>query len=298
MWKDFFYYTRTERKGVIALVCIIICCFLASFFIRPRKQPLKHDSSFQRDYQAFVQSLEIINKKEYEKYNHFFQRMKVVLSPFDPNTADSVTFLRLGLPPWMAKNILKYRAKGGKFRKPEDFKKIYGLTDEQFAVLYPYITIHEEATKKDTVRILAQRDTTHLYPVKYTVGTKLEINTTDTAELKKIPGIGSGIAKMIIRYRQQLGGFYSIRQLDEIHLISANIAKWFTVNPAMINRIKINRLGLNRLNAHPYVNFYQAKVIVEHRRKHGTITNLQQLALYEEFCESDFERLKYYISFD
>jgi hypothetical protein len=57
-----------------------------------------------------VQSLEIINKKEYEKYNHFFQRMKVVLSPFDPNTADSVTFLRLGLPPWMAKNILKYRA--------------------------------------------------------------------------------------------------------------------------------------------------------------------------------------------
>ena len=45
-------------------------------------------------------------------------------SPFDPNRTDSVTFCRLGLPAWMAKNILRYRSKGGKFRKAEDFKKV------------------------------------------------------------------------------------------------------------------------------------------------------------------------------
>ena len=41
----------------------------------------------------------------------------------------------------MTKNILHYRAKGGKFRKTEDFKKIYGMTEDQYSVLSPYIHI-------------------------------------------------------------------------------------------------------------------------------------------------------------
>ena len=45
----------------------------------------------------------------------------------------------------------------------------------------------------------------------------LDLNRADTAELKKIPGIGSGIARLIVNYRQRLGGFYQIEQLQEIH---------------------------------------------------------------------------------
>ena len=48
----------------------------------------------------------------------------------------------------------------------------------------------------------------------------------------------------------------------------------------------------------PYLNFYQSKVIVEHRKKYGKLKSLSQLSLYEEFTEKDFERLSPYISFD
>jgi DNA uptake protein ComE-like DNA-binding protein len=55
---------------------------------------------------------------------------------------------------------------------------------------------------------------------------------------------------------------------------------------------------LDKLRAHPYLNFYQAKIIIEHRRTKGAIKSLSQLALYEEFAEKDLNRLSAYISFD
>ena len=65
----------------------------------------------------------------------------------------------------MIKNILHYRHKQGKFRHPEDFQKIYGLTEEQYQILHPYIQITEDFSSKDkdTIRLLTvqsiQRDT-------------------------------------------------------------------------------------------------------------------------------------------
>ena len=44
--------------------------------------------------------------------------------------------------------------------------------------------------------------------------------------------------------------------------------------------------------------FYQSRVIVEHRRKYGPIKKLQALSLYEEFTPSDLERLQPYVSFE
>lgn len=46
------------------------------------------------------------------------------------------------------------------------------------------------------------------------------------------------------------------------------------------------------------VPFYQAKVIIEYRRKKGKLKSLSQLSLYEEFTEKDLERLSHYLAFD
>ena len=48
--------------------------------------------------------------------------------PFDPNTADSSQLIRLGLQSWQVRNIYKYRARGGVYRKKEVFARLYGLT--------------------------------------------------------------------------------------------------------------------------------------------------------------------------
>lgn len=301
MWKDFFYFTRAQRQGVIVLVILIVAVFTACWFIPPRKDNVQTDiEGFQKEYDAFVASIREQKQEREAKYPARTRSREVILAPFDPNTADSVTFLNLGLPSWMAENILHYRAKGGVFRKPEDFKKIYGLTERQYAVLLPYIHVHESYSRRDTIRLYTfqeKHDTAEVY--KYPAGTVVvDLNRADTTELKKIPGIGSGIARMIVGYRNRLGGFYAVNQLEEIHISADELRPWFTVNPDAIRRLNLNKASVERLKAHPYINFYQAKVIVEYRKKKGHVGSLKQFSLYEEFTPEDMERIGHYVCFE
>lgn len=300
MWKDFFYFTRMERQGIIVLAVLIALVFTACWLVSSQEEVIVTDTGkFEKDYADFVASIEERKKKQNANYKNDFRERKVVLSPFDPNTTDSIGFLDLGLPSWMAKNILRYRAKGGKFRLPEEFKKIYGLTEEQYATLLPYIYINDASMKKDTVRLLvreSQRDSTKVY--KYPTGTVIDLNEADTTELKKIPGIGSGIARMIVGYRRQLGGFYDIEQLKEIQINTRELRPWLMIGKNKIQQLNLNKASIERLRAHPYINFYQAKVMVEYRKKKGSLKSLKQLALYEEFTEEDLKRISHYICFE
>ena len=124
-----------------------------------------------------------------------------------------------------------------------------------------------------------QRDTL----VKYLPGTIISLNSADTTALKKIPGIGSSIARMIVNYRERLGGFFRIEQLQEIHLKAEKLRPWFS---------------MERMMHHPYINYYQAKVIIEYRKKKGFLKSLKQLSLYEEFTPIDLERLEPYICYN
>lgn len=153
--------------------------------------------------------------------------------------------------------------------------------------------------KKDTLRqkVFSPKKE-YVKAFKYPEGTLVEVNSADTTELKKIPGIGSGIAGGIVRYRERLGGFYALSQLEEVKHVTPELLKWFKLENDSTRKLEINKASLDKLRAHPYLTFYQAKVIVEHRRKKGQIKSLSQLALYEEFTEKDLERLSAYVSFD
>ena len=73
---------------------------------------------------------------------------------------------------------------------------------------------------------------------------------------------------------------------------------WFRLEEVYLEKIEINKAGLEQLRNHPYMNFYKAKVILEHRRKRGKINDISQLSLYEEFSDYDIKRLSPYLSFD
>ena len=303
MWKDFLYYTKTERQGIIVLVVLILGVYAApklfSFFTHAEDTDCKENEKFDKEYNDFISVLR--ETKPHQKSGPSFQsspQREIKLAIFDPNTADSTTLLSLGLPSRMVKNILHYRNKQGKYRHPEDFRKIYGLTEEQYRTLYPYIQITKDFSSKDTVRLLTaqsvQRDTL----MKYLPGTIISLNSADTTELKKIPGIGSSIARMMVNYRERLGGFFRIEQLQEIHLKAEKLRPWFSIDTHQTRRINVNKAGMERMMHHPYINYYQAKVIIEYRKKKGSLKSLKQLSLYEEFTPIDLERLEPYICYN
>ncbi len=309
-WKDYLYFTHTERQGVLLLAALIVCvCLLPRFLSSDSEEGFscEEDSAFRKERDIFFSSLHDKKPKKTVRYTTTWGKEKSVAPPFsyppeevrfssfDPNTADSVTLLRLGLSSWTTRNILNYRRKGGKFRHPKDFGKIYGMSPQQYAVLLPYISIPKAP---DTLHLLASRETMPKDTVyKYPAGTTIDLNHADTTELKKIPGIGSAIARMIVNYRQRLGYYCRIEQLEEIHLRVEKLRPWFTLNKNEAKRIDLNRASLERIMHHPYFNYYQARVIVEYRKKKGKLKELEQLSLYEEFTAADLERQTPYVCF-
>jgi len=69
------------------------------------------------------------------------------------------------------------------------------------------------------------------------------------------------------------------------------------INPEDIVPIFVNKVSLERLREHPYISFWQAKVLVELRKARGSIRSLDELSQFKEFKPEDLERLKWYISF-
>ena len=300
MWKDFFYYSKSERRAICVLFALMVCLIIAIVVVPGSRScpPMVVP-----DADTLVSRV---------SHPHAEDVALPVLKTFDPNLADSAELTSLGLSARVVRNVLKYRQHGGSFPTPESFARIYGLTAEQFAELEPYIRISDSFLRKPRPKASASSSSHQpslskpqvpqpdRWPkaFKYPEGTLVDANTADTTELKKIPGIGSGIARAIVRYRERLGGFYTLQQLEEIKYMTPELLRWFRLGSDSVRPLDINRAGLDQLRAHPYLNFYQAKVIVEHRRKRGKITSLSQLSLYEEFTEKDLERIAAYLRFD
>jgi len=215
---------------------------------------------------------------------------------FDPNTADSTQLLRLGLPAWMIRNIYRYRARGGVYRSKRDFAQTYGLTKKDYLRLEPYIRISDDYQAASTLFSKEERDTLR-YPAKLKDGEYIVLNTADTTELMKVPGIGSYYAKEIVRHGKWIGGYVSVDQLDEIKDFPQTAKKYFVVSHPTPQRLNINKLSLQELRRHPYINYYQAKAIIDYRRLHGNIKSLQDLRFSKDFTESVIRRLKPYVEY-
>lgn len=235
------------------------------------------------------------------QYIYNVETVRRRLSAFDPNTADSTLLLSLGLQPWQVRSIYRYRAKGGIYRQPSDFARLYGLTVKQYKELLPYIHISDEYKpaaevygRTDAVR--SGRDTLR-YPVKLQPGQYVTLDDADTASLRKVPGIGRYYASRIVRYRNDLGGYVSVAQLSEIEGIPEAALSYFRVTGGAVRKLNLNRLTLNELKHHPYINFYQARRIIDYRRLKGPLHSIDDLRLLKDFSQRDIERLRPYVEF-
>jgi len=312
MWKDFFYFSKGQRIGILVLIVLILLVLAANYtlpyffpvtekdgtaFLKEaekfKKSLLSRDSLREADWQQKYEERQRLYKEKYKNYyssKTSENKIAYTLSVFDPNTTDSAGFVRLGLKPYIASNIQKYKKKGGSFRTPTDFAKVYGVSAEKFKELESYIKIAEIKSVKTEIGTTKRVDII------------VELNSADTILLMQIKGIGRGYAKGIVRFRQITGGFVSVDQLSEVYGMRPDnlekIRPYCKVNTDLIKKINVNIASVERLRAHPYLNFYKAKAIYELRRKKGKLHGLNDLTELSELSSSDLIRLKPYLSFD
>ena len=298
MIKEFFYFPKSDRRAMIFLLAVVV---LSAVVVGIMDKGGMSSQLARTDSLTADSSIRKAAVRRGVQYIYNVETVRRKLSAFDPNTADSTLLLSLGLQPWQVRSIYRYRAKGGIYRQPSDFARLYGLTVKQYKELLPYIHISDEYKpaaevygRTDAVR--SGRDTLR-YPVKLQPGQYVTLDDADTASLRKVPGIGRYYASRIVRYRNDLGGYVSVAQLSEIEGIPESALSYFRVTGGAVRKLNLNRLTLNELKHHPYINFYQARRIIDYRRLKGPLHSIDDLRLLKDFSQRDIERLRPYVEF-
>lgn len=298
-WKDFLYFNRRQRRGVLVLLSLIL---MISVGVKTLKVALKSSytdkpsSSVEAKFKAFKARQKTPDPTQ---VNVFKAKELKIKASFDPNTGSQSELIELGLPKHLVQNILHYREAGGRFRSKADLKKLYTMTPELFDLLESFINIKPSKSQLKSPRQPSIQTKYKKFPTqqKYTAGTVLPLNSCDTTELQKVPGIGSYTAQKISKYRNRLGGFYSTNQLLEIG-IDAKIVEWFSVDSTRVNKIALNDSSFQALVRHPYLSYEQVKSIFNFKRKQGKIKSIKQLQLLEAFDANSIERITPYLSFN
>lgn len=233
-------------------------------------------------------SYKVISK---EHVTESFSKVNILFH-FDPNKASIKELLSLGLNERVAKSIINYRMKGGKFKFADDIRKIYGLAPEMADRLIPFVRLDSALNKK--------LFSTELYK-EAMPKTRLNINLADSTTLLSLPGVGMRLSSRIVRYRLRLGGFYELDQLKEVYGINDSLIEKITelvaIDAGSIKKMNINEMEYEELSRHPYIGFSKARLLIAYRNANGKIKNEDELKRAAMFDSLAIEKILPYCLF-
>ncbi|MBK7214254.1 MAG: helix-hairpin-helix domain-containing protein [Bacteroidales bacterium] len=277
--KDLFSFNSTEKNGILVLLVILLIVVIApGIYSR-----FSHNTSWKiENASAGLNEISIAEAKHHDIKKSAHTVTSEIkseipkLTPFDPNILSEDEWKELGLKGKQIHTIRNYLSKGGKFRTREDFGKIYGISREDYARLSPFIQISDVTKPKE-----AEKEQFHQKQYRKTEIVKLDVNTADSISLLEVRGIGPSFAKRIIKYRDLLGGFYSVEQLKEVYGIDSLkfnlIAPQLGVLTPPFRKYNLNKVSLAELRKNPYFDYTTAKAIIDRRILKGPYSDLDQL---------------------
>lgn len=311
MWqqflKDYFSFTKKERAGTITIAFLILLLIMAPIiFPYLIKTKIVDHSLFEKEIAELRKDS---NKNSYKNFDNSYYNdyslkdkkytpVKAEVFLFDPNTASVNDWVRLGVREKTAATIQKYISKGGKFYKPEDIKKIWGLHPADVERLLPYVSI------KNTMKPYPVYERKEYPKNAYTpkVIQKVDINLADTTEYIALPGIGSKLSQRIIAFREKLGGFYSIEQVGETYFLPDStfqkIKPFLVLNTNSIKKININMASVDEMKSHPYLRYNLANAIFHYRKQHGDFGSVESIKKIMLITEEVFNRIAPYLTIE
>ena len=304
-FRELFSFSRREKRGIYVLLILIFFLIGFRYFYLPSQhfgEEVDH-SSFKEEVLSFKESLKKVEQGKTKRTNiikEVGEDNKTIdreLFNFNPNKLGRNGWKKLGLRERIIEIIENYRNSGGVFKKKKDLLKIYGLDQDQYARLEPYIVIpartnpkYNNQTQKNNKK--KEKD----YSRKDTV---ININKADTFNLLLVHGIGPYYAKRICKYRDLLGGFSNIEQLKEVYGINDTvydkINTSLNVDTSDIEKIHLNNATFKTLIRHPYINAYQTKAIMKYIDYKGTIQSKKELVENNILDEQTYNKVSIYL---
>ena len=287
--RKWFSFSKGERVAIITILALILLLILACLF-RPSRKSLSDESLHNLDSLLSLRKAAIEQQQQADKPQELAELHPF---PFNPNTLTEEEWLQMGLTDRQVRNIMNYKAKGGKFYSKNDLGKLYTISEEEFAQLEPFIVLPEVA-RGVSGKTSFKKQETPTFEEKAKLEKKtipiVDLNTVDSTTLVELPQIGPYTAVRIIEFREKLGGFIDKEQLRDVKGMDdarfAAIQPYINLGAVEIRKIDVNRADFKTLVHHPYLNYEQVKRIVNQREKRGMIKNWAQL---EELIKEEGE---------
>ena len=201
--------------------------------------------------------------------------------PFRIDTASAAYLATLGFSERQARVVVNYRDRRGGIYSLDELAECYVVDAEMCDTLARYI-IFPEPEEVETQRLV-------------------DINTADSAALRRVRGIGEKTVVRILEWRERLGGFYSIEQLAADKLVSESnfeqILSQICCDSCNISKIDINFASPAQLKGHPYIAPQKLRRLLSKRQLKGGWSKIEEMVDDDIFTEQEAERLRPYLRF-
>jgi competence protein ComEA len=320
--REYFIFSKRERRGVIALSSIIIfvwCFYFLILFLTPEEnwniELLKNDLLALQRMQKEYEHSKKENYKTFYKKEKFGNKTKTppLKNSINPNSLNFKEWMALGLSYKEAGTILNYKKKAGNFLSKKDLEKIKSIPKEKINLIIPLLQLPDalpinEISQKEDLKPeykSAFISDEKKAPQEKKEKKKLEIfelNSCNSKALKQFDCLDSLMVQKIIQKRKALGGFISINQLFEIDSLPTScleaIKRFAVTDTSMIRKIDINSVTIKNLGRHPYIGYNIASALVNFRDKHGKFSGPNDLKKCMIMTNERIEKIKPYLEFN
>ena len=263
--------------------------------------------NFRDQRRVYQDSIDL--RKKQNKGDLTYEEALRVINPFNfnPNTISETTYLELGFTSKQYKSIENYLQKGGEFKRKEDFKKMYVISDAEYEIVEDFIIISNKEsneTIKNEDKVISKKTAKTEPPqIKKTLLLKTEINSADSLQLVANLKFKPWLASRIIKYRALLGGYYSKLQLLEVYGLPEayykSVEAFVEVDTSLINQLDINALTFKELLNHPYFDYETTKLIFNSKpkNKNKSFSNFNDLKNRTLISDSISNKIRHYLYF-
>ncbi len=291
-----FGFSRTESNGILFLLIIILLMLLTKhlyFNYIHKPTQLKISQVELEGIRKKIREKKLIEVKEKKSLNEKKDPSSVIVidteSEFDPNESTAEELMKMGFPEEISYRIISYREKVGKFSGKSDLFKIYNIDSSFLIENWERILLPEKnliETEEIPLNKIEQSD----------------INIAGVSDFERINGIGNVFANRIIKYRNSLGGFYSIKQLNEVYnlpdsLIPA-INQYFLIDKSKLKKLDLNSMTEKELGSHPYINYNLSRAIVNYRKAHDGYSDVTEIREIKLINDSIYHKIYPYLSIE
>ncbi len=283
--KNYFSFTRTQRTGILSLFSIIVLVQIGYYVITQRISPeaSQPDESWLA-LQKEIDSLKILKSES-----------KRTIYPFNPNFITDFKGYTLGMSVAEIDRLLEFRKSNRYVNSAAEFQQVTKVSDSLLNAIAPYFKFPEWTQKGNSISFAQQRSA----PKEVRI---IDINQATQEDLIKVYGIGPAISERILKFKQSLGGFVSMAQMNDVWGLSPEVIEklneGFKVStPPDIKKIAINDASIKELAAFPYFRYALAKQIVTYRSMNGDFKSAADLAKVNGLPPEKAEIIALYLEF-